>query len=89
MKNLLKKLPVIAFILSIGTAFAFTSYNEVNQVFYRNSSGVFLEKTSAGECVQGTWNCEYIYIGSGTPGMDQDPDSYQATGLENRIFVPE
>ena len=84
MKKLVKLLPMAAFAFALVAAFAFKA--PVESLFYRDASGVFIEKTGTGLCLEGDFNCEYEFIGSGTP--DQNPSNYQPVGEDNRVFMP-
>ena len=90
MQKLIKILPILGFILSVGAAFAFNTVDASidEAVYYRQADGDFLEKTGPGTCQLGQWNCEYEYIGDGTPVIDQDEESYMPVGQANRVFQP-
>lgn len=78
----------MAAILLIAVMSAFTTAKPTT-VYYRDLSGVFIEKTMSGICQpHETLACEYIWTGA----IDNDPlnpANYQAVeGEEQKRFIP-
>lgn len=66
---------------------AFTT-KQPTTLYYRDASGLFIEKTTSGDCDPGQFNCEYIWTGAEDPNNPQLEGNYQAVGLAERVFVP-
>jgi hypothetical protein len=78
---------LFAAVLMAAMVSAFTT-KQPTTLYYRNSGGLFIEKTGIGNCMPDQYNCEYIWTGA-VDSNPQNPSNYLETGDDERVFVPD
>lgn len=84
----MKKIQILFAAVIMTAVFSAFTTKKPTTVYYRDSSGEFIEKLLPGNCEQGQFNCEYIWTGAVDPNDPQEEGNYQTTGLPESIFVP-
>ncbi|MDP3393010.1 hypothetical protein [Sediminibacterium sp.] len=84
----MKKIQFLFAAVIMTAVFSAFTTKQPTTVYYRNASGVFIEKTTPGNCDPNQYNCEYIWTGAVDPNDPQEEGNYQATGLSESVFVP-
>lgn len=85
----MKKMPLLfASVMLVAIMSAFT-LTKTDPVYYRNASGIFLEKETSGLCTEHpVYACEYVWTGA----EDNDPqneNNYEPVeGSELKRFIP-
>lgn len=84
----MKKIQILFAAVIMTAVFSAFTTKQPDTVYYLSQSGEFLEKTMAGNCVNSTIFCEYIWTGLADPNDPQNPDNYEPQGEPNRRFQP-
>lgn len=84
----MRKIQILFAAVIMTAVFSAFTTKQPTTLYFRNASGVFIEKTTSGNCDPGQYNCEYIWTGAADPNDPQLEGNYQAVGLADRIFVP-
>jgi hypothetical protein len=84
----MKKIQFLFAAVIMTAVFSAFTTKQPDTLYYRDAMGVFIEKTVSGNCVVGSFHCEYIWTGAADPNDPQNPGNYEPQGLDELVFVP-
>lgn len=84
----MKKIQILFAAVIMTAVFSAFTTKQPDTLYYRNAMGVFIEKTTDGNCLPGSVHCEYIWTGAADPNDPQNEGNYEPQGPSSLIFVP-